>query len=62
MLRDRLVCGVMHRGITNRLLNEQKLTYDKAMELAQAMESAKDTRHLQTTQGTPEVHHNTSTR
>ena len=63
MLRDRLVCGVMHRGITNRLLNEKKLTYDKAMELAQAMESAeKDTKHLQTTQGTPEVHHNTSTR
>lgn len=40
MLRDRLVCGVMHKGITNRLLNEKKLTYDKAMELAQAMVSA----------------------
>ena len=61
MLRDRLVCGVKHKGITNRLLNEKKLTYEKALELAQAMETAeKDTRHLQTTQSAPEVHHNTS--
>ena len=61
MLRDRLVCGVMHKGITNRLLNEKNLTYEKAMELAQAMESAeKDTRHLQSTQSAQEVpvHHN----
>ena len=61
MLRDRLVCDVKHKGITNRLLNEKNLTYEKALELAQAMESAKkDTRHLQATQSAPEVHHNTS--
>ena len=38
-LRDRLVCGVNHEGITNRLLAEKKLTYEKAMELAQAIGS-----------------------
>ena len=40
MLRDRLVCGVNHEAITNRLLSKKKLTFDKAMELAQAIESA----------------------
>ena len=30
------------------------------MQLVQAMESAEDTKHLQRTQGAPEVHHNTS--
>ena len=30
MLRDRLVCGVNHKGITNRLLTEKELTFDKA--------------------------------
>ena len=34
MLRGRLVCGVNHEAITNRLLSEKKLTFDKAMELA----------------------------
>ena len=33
MLGDRLVCGVNHEAITNRLLSEKKLTFDKAMEL-----------------------------
>ena len=60
MLRDRFVCGVKHKDITNRLLNERNLTYEKAMELALSMESAeKNTRHLQTMQSTSEVHHNT---
>ena len=60
MLRDRLVCGVNHEAITNRLLSEKKLTFDKAMELAQAIESAeRDTRQLQAAQSTsttPQVH------
>ena len=43
MLRDRLVSGVKHKSITNRLLNEKNLTHEKAMEVAQARESAKDT-------------------
>ena len=36
MLRDRLACGVKHKGITNRFLNDKHLimTYKKAMELA----------------------------
>ena len=59
MLRDRLVCGVNHKGITNQLLAEKDLTFDKALELAQAMESAeRDTQHLQSTQQQPQdVHH-----
>ena len=60
MLRDRLVCGLKHRGMTNRLLAEKDLMYDKALELAQAMESAeRGTRHNQSTQNPQEVHHNT---
>ena len=47
MLRDRLVCGVSHDKIQNRLLAERNLTYDKAMELALAQEAAdKDTNEL----------------
>ena len=60
MLRDRLVCGVNHEGITNRLLSEKKLNFDKALELAQSIESAeRDTRQLKATQepSTPQVHH-----
>ena len=40
MLRDRLVCGVNHDTIQSRLLAEKDLTYDKAIELAQAVETA----------------------
>ena len=59
MLRDRLVCGVRHKGITNRLL-AKKLDYDKALELAKAIESAEtNTKQLQstppTTTGTPQI-------
>ena len=38
MVRDRLVCGVNDIRIQNRLLQESKLTYDKAFELAQSVE------------------------
>jgi hypothetical protein len=60
MLHDRLVCGVRHKGITNRLLAEKKLDYDKALEVAQAIESAEtNTKQLQSTPptavGTPKV-------
>ena len=55
------MCGVKHKGITNNLLNEKNLAYEKDMEVAEAMESAeKDTRYWQTMQSTPEVHHNAS--
>ena len=45
MLRDRLVCGVEHAGITKKLLAEKEgLTYAKAYETALSIEAAeKDT-------------------
>ena len=39
-LRDRLVCGLNQEAMQRRLLLEKKRTYDKAMEMAQAMEAA----------------------
>ena len=40
-LRDRLVCGVNEDNIQRRLLSEKVLTFDKAMEIAVSMETAK---------------------
>lgn len=40
MLRDRLVCGIQDKRIQRRLLMEPNLTYKRALDLAQAMESA----------------------
>ena len=40
MLRDRLVCGVNHRGIQRKLLSETDLTFDRAFAIAQTIESA----------------------
>ena len=41
MLRDRLVCGINHERIQQRLLSEGKtLTLSRALDLAQSMESA----------------------
>ena len=55
-LRDRLVCGVSDPVIQKRLLSEEKLTYKKACELAQGLESA--ARDIKTLQGSTqsEVH------
>ena len=39
MLRDRIVCGINDDNIQNRLLAEAKLTYAKALELAQGLET-----------------------
>ena len=51
MLRDRLVCGIQDKRIQRRLLSEQNLTLDKAIDLAQTMETAeKDIEDLQGTQ------------
>ena len=48
MLRDRLVCGVNHRGIQRKLLAETGLTYESAYTLALAAEaSERDTEALQ---------------
>ena len=40
MLRDRLVCGIQHEQLQSRLLSEPRLTLAKAVEIAQAHESA----------------------
>ena len=57
MLRDRLVWGIADPRIQHRLLAEDKLTFMKAQELAQAMELAtkkiKETQGGATSQSTP---------
>ena len=40
MLRDRLVCGINDKRVQRRLLAEPGLTFAKALELAQAVETA----------------------
>ena len=41
MLRDRLVCGIKHDHIQQRLLSEgAERTLEKALQIAQSMESA----------------------
>ena len=40
MLRNRLVCGVNHDTIQTRLLAEKELTFQKALDLSQAVEAA----------------------
>ncbi len=40
MLRDRLLCGIKADGIQRRLLAEAELTFEKALKLAQAIETA----------------------
>ncbi|XP_043917844.1 uncharacterized protein K02A2.6-like [Protopterus annectens] len=48
MLRDRLVCGIADDRIQRRLLAEPELSFEKALKLAQAIETAnKDIRDLQ---------------
>ena len=48
MLRDRLVCGINDESIQRRLLAETALTFKKALELAQGMETvAKNVREMQ---------------
>ena len=50
MLRDRLVYGINDRVIQKRLLSESKLTYKRAVELAQELEAAdRDIKLLQST-------------
>ena len=40
MLRDRIVCGINNDRIQQRLLSEKGLTYKKALELSQGLETA----------------------
>jgi len=54
MLRDRLACGVNHKGITRKLLAEANLTYEKAFSLAQMMEAAeRDSKKFENRRPTP---------
>ena len=41
MLRDRLICGINDERIQRRFLAEHKLTFDKALSIAVAVETAK---------------------
>ena len=50
MLRDRIVCGINDTVIQRRLLAEAKLSFAKAIELAQGMETAaQNVKQLQST-------------
>ena len=40
MLRDRLVCGVRHKGIQRKLLSESDLSFERAYSLAQSAEAS----------------------
>ena len=54
MLRDRLVCGVNHEGTQRRLLAIKKLTYEKAREVALAVEAVEQgTRDLKQSSSPP---------
>ena len=55
LLRDRFVSGINDGRILRRLLSESKLTYKKAFELAQAMESAN--KHAHDLQAVPATVH-----
>lgn len=51
MLRDRLICGINNARIKRRLLAETDIDFAKALQIAQAMESAdRDAQHLQALQ------------
>ena len=40
MLRDRLICGANHLGIQKCPLTEKDLTFEKALNIAKALEAA----------------------
>ena len=51
MLRDRLVCGIRDRRLQLRLLAETDLTFQKALDISQAIEAAeRNARDLQSKQ------------
>ena len=55
MIRDRLVCGVSHEP---RLLAEKDLTYEKAIEIAQAVKAAeKNTKIIKNGNGKQTIHY-----
>ena len=53
MLRDRVVCGLANKAVQRRLLQEPTLTFEKALEVAVAAETAaRDSRRLADTGNT----------
>ena len=57
MLRDRLVCGCRDRRLQCKLLAEKDLTFDQALTIAKALETAeKETKDLQESSNTVPVH------
>ena len=51
MLRDRLVCGIRDHRLQQRLLAEADLTFQKALDISQAIEAAeRNARDLQAEQ------------
>ena len=57
MLRDRLVCGCRDRRFQCKLLAEKDLTFDQALAIAKALETAeKETKDLQESSSTVPVH------
>ena len=58
MLRDRLVCGIGDERWQRRLLSEPKLDYEKAFQLAQALEAAeRNVKDLQSPERQDKLHH-----
>lgn len=56
-LKDRLVCGIKNHHVQKRLLSEKELTYEKAIEISVAMETAaRDATELQAKHKTQDVH------
>ena len=54
MLRVRLVCGINNGCIQHRLLAKSTLTYEKALEIEQAMELAnRDAKNLHANRNSP---------
>ena len=65
MLRDRLVCGCSDHTLQYKLLAEENLTFDKALKIAKAVETAeRDSRGMQdsSSKGPNPVIHAVSTR
>ena len=52
-LRDRFVCGLRGESIRKRLFQEEKLTFTKAMELAQTLETASKDAQMKATEQVP---------
>lgn len=52
MLRDRLICGINNDGMQRQLLGEATLSFKRALEIAQAMETAaNNTKDIQSANG-----------